>query len=71
MDIFFITAGAFGLIMLAMAIGVMVQKKALRGSCGGREVFDCDGESLSCGGCPSRDKHRAEAAARKLVASPE
>lgn len=71
MEIFFITAGAFGLIMLAMAIGVMIQKKALRGSCGGAEVFDCDGESLSCGGCPNRDKHRKAAAARRLTVMPE
>jgi hypothetical protein len=71
MDIFFITAGAFAVIMLAMAIGVMVQKKALRGSCGGAQVLDCDGESLSCGGCPNREKNREQAAARKVVASPE
>ena len=68
---FLITAAAFGVIMLAMAIGVMVQKKALRGSCGGAEVFDCDGESLSCGGCPNRSKRREQAAARRLVANPE
>ncbi len=30
-----LTIGAFGLIMLAMAIGVIFQGKALRGSCGG------------------------------------
>lgn len=67
MTLFLITAAAFGVIMLAMAIGVMVQKKALRGSCGGAEVFDCDGESLSCGGCPNRKKRQDQAAARRLA----
>ena len=71
MSLFLITAGAFGLIMLAMAIGVMVQKKALRGSCGGAEVFDCDGESLTCGACPNRKKRQDAAAARRLAANPE
>ena len=69
MTLFLITAGAFGLIMLAMAVGVMVQKKALRGSCGGAEVFDCDGESLSCGACPNRKMRQEQAAARKLAAN--
>ncbi len=30
-----LTIGFFGLIMAAMAVGVMFQGKALRGSCGG------------------------------------
>ena len=43
-----------GIAMLVMALGFIFQKKSLRGSCGGSEVFDCDGESLSCAGCPNR-----------------
>lgn len=35
MSIVFITIGAFGFMMLAMAIGVMVGRKPLKGSCGG------------------------------------
>lgn len=66
-----LTIGAIGLIMLAMAVGVMVQRKALRGSCGGAEVFDCDGESLSCGACPNRKLRQEQAAARRLAANPE
>lgn len=30
-----LTIGAFGLIMIAMAVGVIFQGKALKGSCGG------------------------------------
>lgn len=43
-----------GLVMFVMALGFIFQKKSLRGSCGGSEVFDCDGESLSCAACPNR-----------------
>ena len=56
MSVIVATVAAFALIMLVMAVGVIFQKKSLRGSCGGAEVFDCDGESLSCGACPNRGK---------------
>lgn len=49
-----VTIAAFLLIAAAMAVGVIFQNKSLRGSCGGAEVVDCDGESLSCGSCPNR-----------------
>lgn len=67
MTLVLLTIGAIGVIMFAMAVGVMVQKKALRGSCGGAEVFDCDGESLSCGACPNRKSRQQQAAARRLA----
>jgi uncharacterized protein len=57
-----ITVVAFFLIAGAMAVGVIFQKKSLRGSCGGADVVDCDGESLSCGACPNRAEHRARKA---------
>jgi hypothetical protein len=41
-------------VMAAMAIGVMLQGRCLRGSCGGPEALDADGESLACATCPSR-----------------
>lgn len=52
-----ITIVAFLLIAAAMAVGVIFQNKSLRGSCGGSEVLDCDGESLSCGACPNSKKN--------------
>lgn len=51
------------LLMGAMAIGVILQKKSLRGSCGGSEVFDCDGDAITCGACPNRDQQRRRHAA--------
>ena len=40
----------------AMAVGVMFKRPCLRGSCGGREVRDAQGESLSCATCPNRKR---------------
>lgn len=68
-----ITVAAFGFLMAIMAIGVILQKKSLRGSCGGSEVFDCDGDAITCGACPSRNqkkeqpKHLPGGAFRELV----
>ena len=62
MSLVLLTVAAVAVIMGAMALGVIFGKRALRGSCGGAEVFDCDGESLSCGACPNRKSQRAAAA---------
>jgi hypothetical protein len=46
-------------VMAAMAIGVMLQGRCLRGSCGGPEALDADGESLACATCPNRRRSEA------------
>ena len=51
-----VTVGAFALIMLAMAVGVIVKGKCLSGSCGGPKVVGPDGE-LTCGACGRHQKH--------------
>lgn len=52
--------------LLAMAIGVLFRRPCLRGSCGGAEVKDADGESISCATCPNRDnKHKHDSAIRQ------
>jgi hypothetical protein len=56
-----LTVLVIGALMAAMAIGVIVKNNSLRGSCGGPDIVDCDGESLACGTCPNR----AEKEARK------
>lgn len=40
----------------AMAIGVIFRRPCLRGSCGGPAVIGPDGEKISCGTCPNRNK---------------
>ena len=63
MTLILITLVAFALIMLAMSIGVMLTGRCLRGSCGGPEILDPAGESLSCATCPMRKIREAAAAA--------
>ena len=69
MMLFILTVAAIGLIMLAMAVGVIVKNRCLRGSCGGPQLFGSDGEALGCETCPRRhenpDCERREAAARE------
>ena len=40
--------------MAVMAVGAIFKNRCLRGSCGGGEVFDADGEPLTCSACPKR-----------------
>jgi hypothetical protein len=47
---------AFAVAFAAMAIGVMVSGRCLRGSCGGPEATGPAGERLSCATCPNRSK---------------
>jgi hypothetical protein len=49
-----IAMAAFGLAMLAMAIGAMFKRKCLRSSCGGPAVLDASGKEISCSDCPNR-----------------
>ncbi len=51
MEIFFLVAGAFGIIMLVMAVGVIFSNRPLRGSCGGPAVLDPDGNPMTCPDC--------------------
>ena len=49
MDIFFITLGAFGTFIFAMAIGVIFGKRSIKGSCGGPggcDLCGADGEEM-------------------------
>lgn len=48
-----------GASVAAMAIGVMFRRPCLRGSCGGPEVRDAQGRSLSCETCPRRHRRAA------------
>ena len=42
--------------MTAMAIGVIASNRELRGSCGGPDIHDANGDALSCGACPKKEQ---------------
>lgn len=52
MNLFFITFGVFVLVMAAMAIGVIVSNRAIKGSCGG--LNDIDGLKGACDICEGK-----------------
>jgi len=52
MNLFFVTFGVFVLVMAAMAIGVIVSNRAIKGSCGG--LNDIDGLKGACDICEGK-----------------
>lgn len=50
------TLAVFLLAVLAMAVGVLLSGRCLRGSCGGSAGADPGGKRLSCLGCPNRTR---------------
>ena len=62
-----LTIFVIGVLMAAMAIGVIFRRKSLRGSCGGADVVDCDGESLACGACPNKPEKARKAKQSELL----
>ena len=68
MGIVILTVAAIAIVMLIMAVGVIFKRPCLRGSCGGPEIFDADGESLSCGACPRRKQQECDAASTSACA---
>ena len=64
-----LTLAIFAFVMLIMAIGVIMRRPCLRGSCGGPDVLGPDGESLTCATCPNRKQR--ESSLRSLPVVPE
>jgi len=54
MVLFLLTLGGMAIVMAIMAVGVVLDGRCLRGSCGGPEMRGPDGESLTCATCPNR-----------------
>lgn len=52
--LFLLTVAVIAAIMLAMAVGLLFRYPCLRGSCGGEDPLDANGESLRCAACPKR-----------------
>lgn len=69
-----LTIVVFGIVVLAMSVGVILSGKCLRGSCGGQEVLGPNGELLNCDTCPVRKEREARLARQAQgtrVAAPE
>ncbi len=60
MKLFLLTLLAFGVVMTAMAIGVMFTGRCLRGTCGGEAIAGPDGELLNCDHCPVHKDQEAQ-----------
>ena len=60
MSLFLVTLIVVGLVMVLMAVGLFFKRPCLRGSCGGPDLFDSKGESLTCAACPRRRSLTAE-----------
>lgn len=56
METVLLTFGLFFACMLAMASGLLLSGRDLRGSCGGPDVLDPHGDPLSCGACPKKEQ---------------
>ena len=54
MAVFFGTVLVFGVVMAAMAIGVIVGRPPIKGSCGGMGALGVDAACEICGGNPRR-----------------
>jgi len=57
--VFLLALAAIGLAVAAMAVGVMLKRPCLRGSCGGPALRGPDGKKLSCTTCPNRKRPAA------------
>lgn len=63
-SVFALAVVVIGLVVAAMAVGVMFKRPCLRGSCGGTPVLDANGQKLSCATCPNRRRDAAPPDAR-------
>ena len=51
-----LTVVLFAVCMGSMALGLMMSGRELRGSCGGPDIHDANGDALSCGACPKKEQ---------------
>ena len=57
----------FAVGMLAMAVGAIFKRKCLRGSCGGPEVRDANGEVIACADCPNRHEDSGNTVVSEMI----
>jgi len=61
MGLVILTVVFIGAAMAIMAVGVILSGRCLRGSCGGPDILDPDGDPLRCAGCPNRQAETSSA----------
>ena len=54
MELFLVSAVVIGLVMVGMAIGVIMGRQPIKGSCGGMGALGVDTACEICGGDPKR-----------------
>lgn len=65
MSIFFVTFLVFAIVMVAMAIGVLISNRSIKGSCGG--LNDIDGLRGACDICEGRKVCRRRRSQRQAL----
>ena len=60
MSLFLLTLIVVCVVVALMAVGLFFKRPCLRGSCGGPDLFDSKGESLTCAACPRRRSLHSE-----------
>jgi len=56
-SVFILSAVFFSVALVLMALGQILNRKCLRGSCGGQAVTGSGGEDISCETCPNRQQN--------------
>ncbi len=54
MALLLLTITVIAACVILMSVGVLLNGRCLRGSCGGPDILGPDGEPLSCASCPLR-----------------
>ncbi len=71
MNVFLITLGVFLTVLFAMAIGAILVKRPIQGSCGGlASMKDRDGKSI-CDACAEDPDKRPPDCVRRAAAAPD
>lgn len=60
--VFLLALLVIGLVVAMMAVGVILKRPCLRGSCGGPALHTAGGKKISCATCPHRHHHDARKA---------
>lgn len=65
MTVFLVSMLVFGLVIAGMAVGVMLGRQPIKGSCGGMGAVGIDSSCEICGGNPQRCEEESSTPAPK------